>query len=86
MNNENDSIIDKVWQDLDRQLSREQIGRTVTEISLEYQDATVKAFVPIFIHREAVERLKRQLTEDNLSANGTPPFADGAVARPCTCL
>ena len=77
MNNENDSIIDKVWQDLDRQLSREQIGCTVTEISLEYQDATVKAFVPILIHREAVERLKRQLTEDNLSANVRVPFADG---------
>ncbi len=63
MNNENDSIIEKVWQDLDGQLSREQIGQTVTEIALEYRDATVQAFVPIFIHRQAVERFKRQLNE-----------------------
>ncbi len=76
MNNENDSIIDEVWQDLNRQLSREQIGRTVAEISLAYQDATVTAFVPIFIRREAVERLKSQLTEDSSSANGRVPSAD----------
>lgn len=77
MNNENDSIIDEVWQDLNRQLSREQIGRTVAEISLAYQDATVTAFVPIFVRREAVERLRRQLTEDRLSVDSRLPFADG---------
>ena len=76
MDNGNDSIIDKVWQELDRQLPREDIGRTVTEISLEYQDAKVKAFVPMFVYRQAVERLKRQLTEENLSANGRVPFVD----------
>ena len=76
MNNENDSIIEKVWQDLDGQMSREQIGRTVAEITLGYQDVTVKAFVPIFIHREAVERLKSQLNENSLSVNGRLPTAD----------
>ena len=73
MNNENDSIIDKVWQDLDGQLSREQISRTVTEISLEYQNARVKAFVPIFVHRQAVEQLKRQLKAKRSPANGRIP-------------
>ena len=76
MNNENDSIIEKVWQDLDGQLSREQIGQTVTEIALKYQDATVQAFVPIFIHRQAVERLKRQLNESRLPTNGRLPTVD----------
>lgn len=76
MNNENNSIIEKVWQDLDGQLSREQIGSLVAEIALEFQDATVKAFVPIFIHREAVERLKSQLNENSLSVNGNLPTID----------
>ena len=70
MNNENNSIIEKVWQDLDGQLSHEQIGRAVAAIALEFQDAAVKAFVPIFIHREAVARLKSELYENSLSENG----------------
>lgn len=77
MNNGNDLIIDKVWQELDRQLPRETIGRTVTEISLAYQDAKVQAFVPMFVYRQAVERLKRQLNEKPLSANGRVSFVDG---------
>lgn len=76
MNNENDSIIEKVWQDLDGQLSREQIGHTVAEIALEFQDAPVKTFVPIFIHREAVARLKSQLNENSLSENGRLPIVE----------
>lgn len=77
MNNENNSIIEKVWQDLDGQMPREQISRVVDEIALEYQDATVKAFVSIFVHRQALERLKHQLNEPSLPANGRFSFADG---------
>jgi len=53
-----ESIVEKVWGDLDEQLPREQVAHVVTEISLEYKDATVKSFLPILIHREAMERLK----------------------------
>lgn len=74
MNNIDDSIIENVWQDLDGQVSREQVGHVVAEISLEFQDAAVKAFVPIFVHRRAVEQLKKQLNENRLSANGKRPF------------
>jgi hypothetical protein len=74
MNDVDASLVEKVWHDLDGQVSREQVGRVVTEIALRFQDAAVEAFVPIFIHRQAVERLKRLLNENRLSANGRMPF------------
>ena len=76
MNNIDDSIVEKVWQDLNEQLPREQVRRVVAEIALGFQDATVKAFVPILIHRQSVERLKSNLNENVLSANGRILFAD----------
>jgi len=74
MNNIDDHLIETIWQDLNGQVSREQISSVVAQISLEFQDAAVKAFVPIFIHRQAVEQFKRQLNENRLSANGKRPF------------
>lgn len=75
MSIENDAIIEKVWQDLGGQLSREQVRRTVTAITLEYRDAAVQAFVPIFIHRQAVEALKKQLNGNGTQVNGRVPIA-----------
>lgn len=77
MNNNDDPLIEAIWQDLDGQVSREQISRVVAEISLEFQDAAVKAFVPIFVQRKAVEQLKRQLNENRLSANGRLSVSSG---------
>ena len=54
-------LIEKLWQDLDGQISREQIVHAVTEISFRFQDASVTAFVPIFIRRLAFEELKDRL-------------------------
>lgn len=64
MNNIDDHLVETIWQDLDGQVSREQISSVVAEISLAFQDATVTAFVPIFVHRRAVEQLQKQLNEN----------------------
>jgi len=53
-----ESLVEKVWRDLDEQLPREQVAHVVAEIALEFQDATVKTFLPILIHRQAMARLK----------------------------
>ena len=74
MNNIDEHLVETVWQDLDKQVSREQIRRVVAEISLEFQDATVTAFVPIFVHRRAVDQLQKQLDENRLLTNGKRPF------------
>ncbi|MCO6452898.1 MAG: hypothetical protein J5I90_19095 [Caldilineales bacterium] len=56
-----ESIIEKVWRDLDRQVPREQISRVVDEVTLGFQDATVTAFLPILVHRRALEQLRQEL-------------------------
>ena len=74
MNHIDEHLVETVWQDLNGQVSREQIRRVVAEISLAFQDATVTAFVPIFVHRRAVDQLQKQLNETRLPENGKRPF------------
>ncbi|MCB8922679.1 MAG: hypothetical protein H6662_13920 [Ardenticatenaceae bacterium] len=78
INDVDDLLIEKVWRDLDGQLSREQVGRVVAEVSLGYQDAKVKAFLPILIHRQAVERLKEFLLDDQ-GQHGDVPVAHAII-------
>jgi hypothetical protein len=58
-----DALIETIWHELDRQLPRERVGCVDAKIALGFQDATVKTFLPIFIHRRALERLKQELYE-----------------------
>ena len=74
MNDVDDALIEKVWRDLDGQVSRQQIAGAVTEIAARFEKATVTAFVPIFIHRRALEHLK------GLLANNSYPVAHSALA------
>lgn len=55
-----DSLVEKLWHDLDGQVSRQRIARAVTEIAARFEKAAVTAFVPIFIHRQALEHLRRE--------------------------
>ncbi|MCB9421996.1 MAG: hypothetical protein H6667_19505 [Ardenticatenaceae bacterium] len=66
MNEADDLLVEKVWHDLDEQLPREQVGRVVAEIAHGYQNAKVKTFLPILIHREALEQLQRWLETRSL--------------------
>ena len=54
-----DALVETLWQDLDGQVSRQQIARAVTQIAARFEKATVTAFVPIFIRRQALEHLRR---------------------------
>jgi hypothetical protein len=58
-----DALIETIWHELDRQLPRERVGCVVAEVALGFQDATLKTFLPIFIHRRALGRLKQELYE-----------------------
>ena len=61
-----DALVEALWQDLDGQVSRQQIARAVTQIAAKFEQATVTAFVPIFIQRQALERLRRDsFSEDH---------------------
>lgn len=59
----NDLLVEKLWHDLNGQVSREKIARSITQTAERFRDASVTAFVPIFIERFALEQLKGQLKE-----------------------
>jgi hypothetical protein len=65
---EDDSLVETLWHDLDGQVPRDQIDLTVTEIVQHFQNAKVTTFVPIFIHRRALEQLRGLLVSTNHTA------------------
>jgi len=54
-----DALVETLWKDLDGQVSRQQIAGAVTQVAARFEQATVTAFVPIFIRRQALEYLRR---------------------------
>jgi len=52
-----DLLIEKIWHDLGKQITREQIRQVALEVAAEFQEARITTFVPIFIHRLTYERL-----------------------------
>jgi hypothetical protein len=63
MNEIDDSLTELIWHDLDGQVNREQICQVVTEIAAEFRTATITTFVPIFIRRQAREKLETRVNE-----------------------
>jgi hypothetical protein len=69
-----DSLVEKLWQDLEGRVPRQQIVQAATEIAAGFESAGVTTFVPIFVHRRALERLKGGLGHES---SGSRQRADG---------
>ncbi len=54
-----ETLIEKMWQELDEQVTREQIRLTATQVAAQFEDATVTTFIPVFVYRETYEKLKK---------------------------
>lgn len=54
----NDTLIEKIWCDLDKQITRKQIRQAALEVAADFRSATITTFIPIFIHRRTVEKLR----------------------------
>ena len=52
------ALIESIWKALDGRVDREHIRQAILEAAAGYQNATVKAFIPIFIRRDVLQRLK----------------------------
>lgn len=52
-----DELVQQIWQECGKQVSRTQIRKLAVAVAAEFQDATVTAFVPIFIRRRIREEL-----------------------------
>ena len=58
--------IEQIWKALDGKVARSAIEQVISEIALKYVGARIKTFIPILIQKEAVARLKTELSN-------TPP-------------
>jgi len=54
---EESALIESIWIKLNGQFRREEIRRSVQEVSDRFSDATVKNFIPILIQRAVVSHL-----------------------------
>ena len=52
------ALIESIWKALDGRVDREQIRQAILEAAAGYQNASVKTFIPIFIRRDVLQRLK----------------------------
>ena len=52
-----DDLIEETWRELKGEVPRSRIFEVVTELADRYEDAKVKAFIPILVRRQAVELL-----------------------------
>ncbi|MEA3438905.1 MAG: hypothetical protein U9R58_01330 [Chloroflexota bacterium] len=56
-----EGTVEQIWEDMDSMFARATIEQVVSEVVLKFEAARIKTFIPIFVHRETVERLKAEL-------------------------
>jgi hypothetical protein len=75
-----ETLIEQIWNDLGGRVSPSPIRQVVMEIIPRYESARVQTYVPIFVHRETVERLRVGLAE--VAPHTTPGPAQGIPTLP----
>ena len=58
-----EGMIEKVWQHLQGRVNRSDILQVILKILPKYENARVTIYVPILVHREAVDVLRTRLDE-----------------------
>ncbi|MGB3715859.1 MAG: CYTH domain-containing protein [Candidatus Promineifilaceae bacterium] len=59
-----EAIVEQVWSNLDGRLPRSTIGTTVVRLLQKYDDAVIRIYVPLLVHREATELLRTAVSEE----------------------
>jgi hypothetical protein len=75
-----ETLIEKIRNDLGGTVSRSPIRQVVMEIIPRYESARIQTYVPIFVHKETVERLRVGLAE--VARDSTPGRAGGIPNLP----
>jgi hypothetical protein len=52
------TLLEQIWNDLGGKVSRSTIRQVLAEVIPRYESARVQTFVPIFVHKETVQRLR----------------------------
>ena len=53
-----EALVEAIWRELEGYAEREKIREVATEVAAEFQRASITQFVPIFVRRRTVERLR----------------------------
>ena len=56
-----ETLLERIWNYLGGTVSRSTVRQVLAEVIPNYESARVQAFVPIFVHRETVKRLRTGL-------------------------
>ena len=54
-----ETLVEQIWLELDSTVDRTVIVQVIQEVLPRFEDAPVRSFIPIFIRKEAMNRLKR---------------------------
>ena len=73
-----ETLLEQIWNHLGGTVSRPTIRQVLAEVIPNYERARIQTFVPIFVHKETVKRLRAGLAE-------VPPH-HGAAVMPDTGL
>jgi hypothetical protein len=53
-----ETLLERIWNHLGGTVSRSTIRQVLAEVLPNYESARVQTFVPIFVHKETVKRLR----------------------------
>ena len=56
-------LLERVWNHLGGTVSQSTIRQVLAEVLPDYESARIQTFVPIFVHKETVKRLRAGLAE-----------------------
>ena len=54
-----EEIVDQIWRDLSGQVERTHVADTAREVAAEIGEVKIAAYLPLFVRRLSVERLRR---------------------------
>ena len=57
-----ETLLERIWNHLGGEVSRSTVRQVLAEVIPNYESARIQAFVPIFVHRETVKRLRARST------------------------
>jgi len=81
---EEEAVVERIWQEMQGRVSREQIQKLVIEAENDFADATITLYIPILVHRQVKEKLAVILDDAEATViwRGVHPTAVEPVGRP----
>ena len=77
-----EAIIEQIWHELQGVVDRSTIGHELAQVIPTFHGARVKTYVPVFLHRKTVERLRAKLADAVPAGPAVPAGTMGPTHAP----